>query len=999
MSTTPESTSIPKTTSSQAFVHTSESFDYAVTHVFLPLELPNVSDYTLEKDLSLVRAAHAAICAYSQHVCSTPEKDHWHRITEMLDNLLVSAKSVSLDRDQIISQLSAMRTGGTLQPVSFVVNAFRQSIDILTFFVRPQNAAIILTKQEDSTLCTSFRLSPDDDAVEEAVGSLICSYPSSAVRVQNEVFEDENFQFELANFLSPPSLDFPRPPLSRPQYITALLTGILRGVGRTDDVTRVTKRIRDNVGGWPHRRTGGNWRRSSLWLLVRVAIQTSLDHSPRGRACYKQFMLYFVCTLARDGNNGNVSSDLLQQMSHKIFRRLSKLGSTIPGWLSELALTTCTCLRATLDARWEELSTRPSLFQAPSEDELIRNTQLSLINSREYIQNVLTNPFPEPPVTPFRPSHRRRGTLQDFLSSNGSFFEEACHADLFVSLYDFEQAVEQEIDDWLACVTDVEEACAQLEISMDKYLMRAFAEKLVKPEDASVRLLTAIELHVALDKLAVKETPMLVDYSPEIPIAFLERMLLRKTTSLHQLSCAYQYLSARHSQSRSGWSVLSNEFNEVSFPVRYYDQSPHLQQLKARIDEDGRKTLCGQAGPWMGGVNPAHTHDECQEYQQRLSGKWLAESVEVSQPSLPTSPLHAKAVVFELQCPPHIRIWRSSGPRILFYFSPRIFQSLLLTAGYGSYPSESFPGPALLPYFVEPPESFIHAQIFTRFYLESPNSPIMRYSFGQPHSKYPLIWCSGRHYSDHDLSQILTHELPPCNISHYMCSALHTPNDVLAAQADCPADFFLDEFVAFAQLWSGGLLQWFNILHGLHSRTLNLHRPQVHYLLSHVALQVGPLDLNTGSWTWHQELQDPFFCNALLDNLESLFTDVGTTSVDNVLMSTISLLLTRVLASSLGDDVSDCAITLLRTMRRRTFTWTQELSYDFAKAPTKRQRSTLLVNMAITCQSTFDVDAAVLRKLFCSAEDVDALLTCAFFTHALAPVRCKFNFWILISNT
>jgi hypothetical protein len=194
-------------------------------------------------------------------------------------------------------------------------------------------------------------------------------------------------------------------------------------------------------------------------------------------------------------------------------------------------------------------------------------------------------------------------------------------------------------------------------------------------------------------------------------------------------------------------------------------------------------------------------------------------------------------------------------------------------------------------------------------------------------------------------------------------------------------DLSLDEFVAFAHLRSGGSLQWLNILQGLRSRTLNLRRHQVHYLLAHSASQVGPLDLNTGTWVWHQELQDSCFCNALLDELDSLVIDVGARSVDGVLMSTVSLLLARVLASSPSEGVSDRATALLWSIRRMTFSWVQELSYDLTMAPANEERMNLLLGMAASCRSTFDVDLAIFRKLFHSAEDLDALLSCAFFMH------------------
>ena len=846
------------------------------------------------------------------------------------------------------------------------------------------------------------------------------------------MFDHADFQLEFASFLSrrPGAVDsdLPPPPSIHSQWITALLTGIMRSVGRAADVPRISKRVRGHLS-WsrsdPEARmwdivfdrpqdddlaseddANGVWRRSSLWLLIRVAVQMSVDRSPLGRASYKGFMLFVICTLAGDADNINLSSDLLHLMSSKILRRLSKLGSSTPDWLSVLALETCTRLQEILDDRWRQLSTRPSPFRNPSQDELIRDTQLSLLDSLEHIGSALADPGHEPVNTPFHPFHRRRGTIDDFLAPNGTFFEEAYDTDPDITLYDVEQSVEQGIDGWLASATNVDEACAQLEILMDSYMMSAVRRRNLNPEDNSIMFLTAIELFVALDKLVVKEIPMLADYSPEIPIAFLERLLLCKSAGLHRLSCAYRYLSVRHSQSRPGWSVLSNQFTADSFPVRYYDQSLRLQHLKARIEQDAM--VRAHAGLQWESASLADNHDGYQEYQQHLSERRLAEGADVSQFPLPALPLQAKALVFELQCPACLRIWRSAAPRILFYF----YRFLPKDAFLDPEEAENLLAfdPELQPYFVECPGPPLYCQVHC-VYLHPEgsqsrlNNPL-RYAIlhptnsfipGQSLSRWSPMKFIMEFHDDKKSSYRLEYQLErhgeclSCvDLAKYVNYTSHTPNDVLSAQADCPADLSLDEFITFAHLRSSGSLQWVNILRGLRSRTLNFRRHQVHFLLAQAAFQVGPLDLDTGAWIWHQELQDSSFCNALLDELHSLFVDVGACSFDEVMMGTISLLLTRVLVSSPIEGVSERAIELLRSVRRKTFSWVQELSYNLTKAPINEERRNQLQNMAATCRSTFDLDPTTLRKLFHSAEDIDALLSCAAFIHALRP-ECMFN--------
>ena len=821
----------------------------------------------------------------------------------------------------------------------------------------------------------------------------------------NEVFDDEGFRLKLANFFSSAAdvdLDPPLPPPTHPESHDALSSTFLRRAGHpstishvvqgtaplcdilrsgcTVDVPHITKHVRDEINE--------GWHRSSLWLLIRIAIQMSVDRCP-GHAAYKRFLLYFMCTLVKDEGNASLSSDILHLMLSTILRRSSKLGSSTPDWLSEMAVKTCTRLQEVLDARWNGLNGRPYAFRNPSQDELIRDIQLSLPNSGEYIRQALETPVHESVHTPFHPEHNCRSTLQDFLS-DGTFFDMECRAVRSVTIFDVERAVEQDIDDWLACVTNTDEACAQLETLMDSYGRNHATQdlgSLASSEEASIYFLTLLELYVAIDKLVVKEVPMLADYSPEIPIAFLERLLLRKTTSLHRLSRAYQYLFARHSRSRPGWSVLSNEFTEDSFPVRYYNESPHLQHLKACIEENA--VALGES------ADLEHAHGGYQGCEQpHLAGKLLVETTEVS--PLPAVPLHAKVVVFELQCPTYIRIWRSAVAHIFYGFHKDNF----LKCASGEEEEHLLARfSALQPYLVERPGPPLYVQIhFAYFYFRS--HPILRYVVQYPDnddshdSTTPnlSLWLSGS-MEDLELTTNFDYELGeapnhPNRLGRYVNSTSHTPNDIFAAQFECPTNLSLDEFIMFGHLRSGGPLQWLNILQGLRSKTLNLRRCEVHFALAHAAFQVGPLDLNTGTWVWHQELENSSFCIALLDELENLFVEVGGGCIDWVLMDTVSLLLTRVLASSPSKDVSEQAIKLLRGVRKTTFGWVQEILYDLVKAPTNSERRELLVHVSTTCRSTFDVDAATICNLFQSAEDVDALISCAFFTHNFYFAGC-----------
>jgi hypothetical protein len=100
-----------------------------------------------------------------------------------------------------------------------------------------------------------------------------------------------------------------------PKFVTEMLTGILRSMGHPADVSRIHKRTRDDVL-WKDALKP--WRRSSLWLLLRVALQTSLivgheDHRP-----YKSFMVFFMARILERALQAAVPSDTLFVITTKI---------------------------------------------------------------------------------------------------------------------------------------------------------------------------------------------------------------------------------------------------------------------------------------------------------------------------------------------------------------------------------------------------------------------------------------------------------------------------------------------------------------------------------------------------------------------------------------------------------------------------------------------------------------------------------------------------------
>ncbi|KAF8127616.1 hypothetical protein EV363DRAFT_1452213 [Boletus edulis] len=977
---------------------------YIVTHVFCPLQLPDEDDHSICNDRSLAGTVASVARLYIDYIdqANVPQ---WHSIAKMLDNLRAVVEVESLDESQITSQLRGMNVG-----------------DILTFHIRAQNVAVLFRKRQALTIFESFEVSPKAEDVMTTQGKLVCSYPGPAIQIPNTEFEDESFLSELANFLVHMHDDIlDAAPTSRkvqsnvlesrdtahPRYITELLTGILRSVGCPADLSRITKRIGDDVV-WNNSELP--WRRSSLWLLIRVAIQTSLDQPTLGHATYKHFMIFLMCRLANEKICVDLPNDLLQFMLAKISRRLRKLGSSTPDWLSYTVLQTCTSLRSTLENRWRQVQDGQCVSPrwAPTQLDLARDIELSLLGSGNYIRNSLTYHTIVPPDTLFKPKHHPRCSLDDFLSADGAFFEEAYRTEPHVTLYDVERAVEQGIDDWVDWVTNNDEACVKLEILGNKYSSGALKTYGNNPELLSVMLLTTIELWVALDKIAIKQIPMLADYSPEVPTSLLEDLLLCKTASLFRLRSLHEYLSHRHSQSKSQWSVFSRTITAHTFGVRYYKESLRLQSLKGRIENaaqqevDEKVTELENANARYAqlkheAANIDHEFSVNQRgyrYHDSLCYKCSLErgykhmKIAVHEWPLPAAQLLAEAVVFELDCPVSFNMWRTATFHLL---ADLCSQSIIPRKPYIQLSGYA----ALQPYVTRHPRSRISLASDTKpfvvtHYSKVPipttreqvcvNNGLTFFGFDS-HACIPVSDMLG----PFAIRRYCTYELPSGpyqNLQKYVDTTSHTSNEVLANQVDCDKDLSVHEYIAFGHLRSGDLVQWLNILRELRGRSFSFRRHEVHSLLAQAASQVGPLA--NGEWVWHQELQRPSFCYALLGELENLVRDVEANWLEGITMDTISFLLRRLLASNPNQTVSLKIFELLRTVRRTVFSWVKELSSKLVETPGDEELRRFLRDAAVICRSTFDVDPCWTRQLLHSG-DIDVLLSCAILIHDHTP--------------
>ena len=382
--------------------------------------------------------------------------------------------------------------------------------------------------------------------------------PELTIEVPNEAFDNRNLQSALTHSL------LRKGKVSLDGVSEKLASDLLHGAGHPVKSKYITKYFHSRL---------------PLWFDIKFAIQSFLDRSPLGHGAYKFFMLFFMCNLADHAVDSSLSSVLLHWMSAKILRHFRKLGLFIPQWLSDTASQTCTGLSWIVNKRWQEIqatlltqcSSKSFPHWDPSKLNVDQDIQSSFHHVNYYISTSFVNCINDLQHTPFLPNSCFRLTFNNFLSDpDGLWPHMSSPGDKYVILYDFEWAIRQDIDDWVARVTNVDEACKQLQSLVQRCVLDIYPywSHRHDPDHLSIILLTIIELWIMLDRLIVKEIPILADYLPEVPLSLLCGLLLHDPISIHRFCHAYQYILLRLGLVTSRSSYTGSVFEVISDRIR-----------------------------------------------------------------------------------------------------------------------------------------------------------------------------------------------------------------------------------------------------------------------------------------------------------------------------------------------------------------------------------------------------------------------------------------------
>jgi hypothetical protein len=690
----------------------------------------------------------------------------------------------------------------------------------------------------------------------ECSGKLLRTFPESAVRVPNTTMDEHGFLDQVATlFVNMDNTLFDDAvPKTRkagtdhdeirdavhPMYISEMLMAILLAHGSPEQVRTVDKRVADDVL-WKD--AYAPWRRSPVWLILRVLLQTTLNPTT-----YKTFMIHLHATLLQQCINGDLESELLYVVRAKMARRAHKLAENgIQNSVLERALAVAHQAEECLQSRWTEVLKEDAKVDGmewqPSSLDIESDTAQTLPHCGQYIRNLLQQSPSASPSELFVPPSVTRIQSQSFADYAGGKLEMVASIKNWehIVLYDFEHAVRQCLGQWVSQQNNEqthEAACLILQSCIVQYSKAAMKTYSHDPAELSIFALTVVELWVAMDQLAIASIPLLANYSPEIPQDFLQPLLLRTRTDYNRANEIELYLADRHGRAHSG-SVFSDDMDSLSFALCYYASSAALQDLKSQIETEAQndrnskiselqdknakhQRLLSQAAArshqYLYWNSETHSHEHkfwsCEKCSLESQAASIAKAgIIVHEWPLPTNELQARRVVFELKAPHTFQLWRSATYAVINDLGlPSRSESVqppeLHLQNYDALQRYSDILDTNRVSISSTTKSFLQAH-YSRLNIPTTESQVCvpngcRYQiYDQPSATWATT--AGLQPSTSSYGTLkLPAKSPYSYLQYAVDDTTHTTNRVIADRCDCPQDLTLQEHDSFGSLRSGG---------------------------------------------------------------------------------------------------------------------------------------------------------------------------------------------------
>ncbi|KAF2802550.1 uncharacterized protein BDZ99DRAFT_550822 [Mytilinidion resinicola] len=993
-------------------VPTYTTLRYVIDHVFLPPQVhKQEDDFKVDRSNALLSMFLGSLKSYASLPANVSPS--WTACVDMIQTMDdLQGSSLALDTKSLLAKFDALADG-----------------DTIALHIRAQNAALLIRKHDHETTFEVFELSPTTDAVMGCKSRLRRSFPGPAIRIANTVFADAAFLEPLTEMLvkldseTPTEVDRSTTTTKAnstvsesrqntdPMMVTGLLIGALRAAGTpAHNVVRIEKNTRDDVL-WKD--ALNPWRRSPLWLLLRVAIETTLVQTglQEGTRYFKSFMIFFFSQVLQTAldESRNISSDLLFVMKTKICRRMLKLGQTTPSIPSvDIILHSA---RERLNSCWEKLQgdkdphhiwKQWDKFQSHISFE--EDTKLALKTFRGYLGSLSTRELTSAAETAFEPARLSRIRQCNQTLPNLDCLISAGPRQKHVLLTDFECWVDTCLPEWLSHNIQDSDTTRKLASLLKCYpeTGRQFYEG--NPVLLSKMFLTTMELWIAMDRSTITLHSLVANYYPSFPSTLLEPTLLPSKRQLTRLSLIEKYMKSRDAPVDLGNRLHFLSTKDDSLPVRYYEGSPHHMWLRqcieveaARKREEKRDEFerlkteyrnlsnefanmsCNESTFWSGRrMVTDHVNHNCNKCQLKIRIENMR--IDVHEWPLPSDNVQAKLVVFELDVPEAIRQWRD----VTYWLQAEVLakqtsgseQQLYWLRNYDGL--RNYWGPTWGRLQLGSYEkSFTISHYRSKAVSTATEADVllnhgMRYDLRDSDREQTASSCIG----DFTIRAACTLKLP-CDpyrqLQNTLCNTTHTSNEIIARQWQCSPAMTLHEFYAFGALRAGHRLQWINIARELTENVLSFGKYEVCALFLQASLQAGPAGIYSILRESHEILEQKHVSLGLLTALEEGLSGVEANWQGAIAARLFTVLASRILSLTAQKDVAEKAELFLRRVRKIVLGWTRELQGKLQRSTDEEERTNLrshCLEVALIGHLTLGVNNEYVPSLLTDQSDI-----------------------------
>ncbi|PQE25690.1 p-loop containing nucleoside triphosphate hydrolase protein [Rutstroemia sp. NJR-2017a BBW] len=969
-------------------------FEALINHLVLPPRLPGKEDGNPQLD----RAIFDRLIDASKSLSTLTNNECWESVRRSLQvsKSIQCNPQAKLDKALLISEMRVLDHN-----VVMVLN------------VVEQNAGLLISRhktgQEERVVFEVFEASASAADVLAAENALQRDFPGYAASISYSTFTKAGFIEELATFLEQASIE----PIKRfsarshkagtttvesrdtadPALISQMLTALLESTqhGRREYPPILRKRVHDDVCWFDAEKP---WRRSPLWLMLRVSMQRRLCHlegGHNGRVLYK-FLVSLVLANLLGESLQVVGIEQLSYLKTKLCRRLAKLEAEqqtasvndSPVYEQLFKATrpifhnAVTMVSRHIEGSWNIFKSnnrRPVLplpQRAPEAD-----LRLRLPNSGIYLDSVLAE-FRRPVM---QPSSHNFSSIQ--FSAIGKEQVNAFVA-WYSDLCEVESGIEN-IETSLRPAFSDEDYCSVIAVHITNYITKSNGAYVSNPEETSTMLLAVMELWVSLDKTALIVCPLLKHYHPY----FVPEMLNVLHCPLYKDMCRLQKIQEYlHSRQGGSLTIFENPIRGC-FADRYFDESAMLQEFMELIKADAAvardkkkeefKRMSDEYDALMREVSEStclytddeylgRVHDDKACSKCYLTRKARRLRLTIFEYPLPSKTDEAKAVVFELSCPKWFASYRDAtwkivqslaSPQQALASEPRVLlnnydglkkyvkwhiSSISLASPIKSFRITHFESVR----FPTSVEDVLKPNGLKFFYWDTPSKSWP----GSQNRRYITF--------AHHFQFILPTGSPFAQLmfsAEYAVGAEGPSSyQVISNQTKTPSGLNVLEYAAYTSLLGGKTRRLTALLVELGSQNLNFGTEAVATLVKRLLLEAGPVSpCNDPLRLVYQPFRDKQFCTRLIMLLNQRLTGMSTNGRDNFAMETILTFLLRLMELA-PPDLRTETFALLTKARAIIELWLDNLRIEMqgvTDPEVAKRCSRYTLSAALLCRRTF----------------------------------------------